>query len=81
MTTSVSFTLPSVDAAGMAADEQGALIVNQATAVIVSAYLDYRARLYAAAVASGSTNHWSGASGVDVPGLVNSVQASLATFP
>ena len=37
----VSFVLPTVDAAGMTKNDQGALIVNQATAIIVAAYLEH----------------------------------------
>ena len=41
---SVEFTLPTIDTAAMNRDDQGALLVNQATAVIVAAYLDYAAQ-------------------------------------
>lgn len=39
----ITFVLPTLANAAMSKDDQGALIVNQATAVIVAAYLQYAA--------------------------------------
>jgi len=42
---SANFVLPSVSSADMSKDDQGALLVNQATAVIVSAWLEHATAL------------------------------------
>ena len=72
---SVSFVLPSVDTAGMSRNDQGALIVNQATAVIVAAYLENAAALQQAIPAFN-------AAGVaaDIVGLIKKVQDELKIF-
>jgi hypothetical protein len=41
-----TFALPSIASTGMSKDDQGALIVNQATAVIVASFLNYLAATY-----------------------------------
>ncbi|HEX8621624.1 MAG TPA: hypothetical protein VF718_06600 [Allosphingosinicella sp.] len=38
----VAFTLPTLASSGMTRDDQSALLVNQATAVIVSAWLNHK---------------------------------------
>ena len=40
------FALPSIGTDAMSRNDQGALMVNQATAVIVSSYLNYAASIY-----------------------------------
>ena len=45
MPDSVAFALPTVSSADMSRDDQGALIVNQATAVIVAAWLEHATAL------------------------------------
>lgn len=68
------FALPTLSSGDMSKDDQAALVVNQATAVIVAAYLEHAS----AVVASGN-------SGADIssPGLItiiNQVQDALRQF-
>lgn len=70
---SVTFALPSVGSAGMSRDEQGALIVNQATAVIIVAYLQHASILSATSIQySVGVNQ--------LPLLIDAVQNALKSF-
>lgn len=74
----VVFALPTVNATDMTPNDQGALLVNQATAVIIAAWLAHETAVYVAA--GGLTN---GAHVIHEPGLVstiNAVQAALSGF-
>lgn len=70
----VVFALPTLASGDMARNDQAALVVNQATAVIVAAFLEHAS----AVVASGN-------SGADVsqnqlPVIINDVQDALRSF-
>jgi hypothetical protein len=41
MVTGTGFALPTIPSSGMTRDDQGSLIVNQAIAIMVAAYVDY----------------------------------------
>jgi hypothetical protein len=69
----VVFTLPTLASGDMTKDDQAALIVNQATAVIVAAYLEHRS----AAMAAGQSTEVQSSS---LPNIVNSVQEALRSF-
>jgi hypothetical protein len=69
----VVFALPTLGSGEMSKDDQAALIVNQATAVIVAAYLEHRS----AAVAAGEAGDIN--SGTLVL-FVNEVQNALRSF-
>lgn len=69
----VQFALPTLASGDMTKDDQAALVVNQATAVIVAAYLEHRS----AAVAAGETNEISSAG---LTQIVNGVQDALRSF-
>jgi hypothetical protein len=77
---SVSFTLPTIGTAAMTAQDQINVTVNQATAVIVAAYLDHLNKL-SAVVAPGSQSsaNLSVASQAELVSLVNEVQTALRT--
>ena len=71
----VSFALPTLASSDMTKDDQGALIVNQATAVIVAAWLEHCTAMRVQANLS--------AFDITLPGLVNAindVQNALHTF-
>ena len=73
---SVTFTLPQIASSEMSKDEQGALLVNQATAVIISAWFSH----LNAHIAAGDTNVWVKVSPGELATLVNDVQAALKNF-
>ena len=73
MSDGVVFALPTLASGDMTKDDQAALIVNQATAVIVAAYLEHRS----AAMASGQSTEVQSSS---LPNIVNSVQEALRSF-
>ena len=72
----VVFALPTLPSGDMTRDDQGALIVNQATAVIVAAYLQHASAL----VASGETSSSFTFTANELPGLINDVQDALRSF-
>lgn len=83
MADGVTFALPSIGSSGMAKDEQGALVVNQATAVIVAAYLDYLARVYPTLAANASSVSDISVYRIhqnEIGALVDSVQDALKSF-
>jgi len=68
------FALPTLSSDDMSRDDQAALVVNQATAVIVAAYLEHASAVVAA-----------GGSGFDVESnsliaIINQVQDALRQF-
>jgi hypothetical protein len=69
----VVFALPTVASGDMSKDDQAALVVNQATAVIVAAYLEHRS----AAMAAGQSSEVATST---LTGIVNSVQEALRSF-
>ena len=69
----VVFALPTLASGDMTKDDQAALVVNQATAVIVAAYLEHRS----AAMAAGESNEVSTNTLISI---VNSVQDALRSF-
>jgi len=70
----VTFALPSVPAIDMSRDDQGALVVNQATAIIVAKWLENQ-------TAAGVDVRVSGTGVPDsLEHAINSVQAALASF-
>ena len=69
----VVFALPTLASGDMSKDDQAALVVNQATAVIVAAYLEHRS----AAMAAGQSSE---VSSTALPLIVNSVQEALRSF-
>lgn len=77
---SVSFALPTIGTAAMTAQDQINVSVNQAAAVIVTAYLDHLNKLSAViAPGSQSSGNLSVASQAELVSLINDVQASLRT--
>ena len=78
MPDSVAFALPTVPSADMSRDDQGALIVNQATAVIVAAWLQHATGLVQAGI-TGGTGQFT-VTQQDVVSLVNDVQGALRSF-
>ncbi len=70
----IRFTLPTVPASGMSRDDQGALIVNQAVAVIVAAYLDYKKSVASLEPSAARINH------DDITNFINDWQAALKIF-
>ena len=78
------FALPTIGTNEMSRNDQGALIVNQATAAIVSAHLNHTTESLKAMIAS---NDYSAASlsGMrisesELVDLINSVQGALKSF-
>ena len=68
------FALPTLSAADMPRDDQAALVVNQATAVIVAAYLEHAS----AVVASG--NSAADVESTSLIAIINQVQEALRQF-
>jgi hypothetical protein len=68
------FALPTLSAGDMPRDDQAALVVNQATAVIVAAYLEHAS----AVVASGNSGADVNSAGLIV--IINQVQDALRQF-
>lgn len=78
------FVLPSIGSEQMSTNNQGALLVNQAAAAIVSSYLDYAASLYQNIV-SNQTNLDTRAEELritpaELPAFIDSVQNALRNF-
>ncbi len=78
----VTFTLPTVPSAGMTRDEQGALIVNQATAVIVSKWLEHANLLVQTySDTTGQTNRsWLEVDETKLANVITTVQNALRSF-
>ena len=89
---STNFVLPTIGSADMSKDDQGALLVNQATAVIVSAWLQHAQWAHDQLISAGCgvrTPNQPG--GVDWPtdyritqneliSLINDIQDALKSF-
>jgi hypothetical protein len=75
MPDSVTFALPTVPAAEMSKDDQGALVVNQATAVIIAAYLSH-----ATAMAQAGFGTVFQIQPLEIPSLISGVQDALKNF-
>ncbi len=83
MQNGITFVLPTLDSSSMSRADQEALIVNQATAVIVSAYLKHATEMAAHRVSVGGTANTSIAyliTADELPGLINQVQDALKSF-
>ena len=83
MENGITFALPTLDSASMSRDDQSALIVNQATAIIVAAYLKHATEMAAHRVSVGGTANTSVAyliTADELPGLINQVQDALKSF-
>ena len=76
MPDSVAFALPTLSASAMSRDDQGALVVNQATAVIVEAWLEHATAL----IQAGNQNTEFTVSKAELVTLINDVQDALRTF-
>lgn len=70
----VTFALPTVASADMSKDDQGALIVNQATAFIISAYLAHAVVMYQ----GGETSY--AITTTELLTLIDDVQDKLKSF-
>ena len=77
MADTVAFALPTLPTSDMSRDDQHLLIVNQATAAIVSAWLGHATALAQAGI-TGATGQFTVTS-AELIDLVNSVQAALRT--
>jgi hypothetical protein len=83
MENGITFVLPTLDSSSMSRADQEALIVNQATAVIVDAYLKHATEMAAHRVSVGGTATTSVAyliTADELPGLINKVQEALKSF-
>jgi len=83
MENGISFVLPTLDSSSMSREDQAALIVNQATAVIVAAYLKHATEMAAHRVSVGGTASTSVAyliTAEELPVLINQVQEALKSF-
>ena len=83
MENGITFALPTLDSSSMSRDDQSALIVNQATAIIVAAYLKHATEMAAHRVSVGGTANTSIAyliTADELPGLINQVQDALRSF-
>ena len=83
MENGITFALPTLDSSSMSRDDQSALIVNQATAIIVAAYLKHATEMAAHRVSVGGTANTSIAyliTAEELPGLINQVQDALKSF-
>ncbi len=69
----VTFALPTLDNTEMTKNEQGALVVTQATAVIVAAFLDYAGKKDKSIGVSTNEND-------SITELINNVQNALKQF-
>ena len=73
------FALPQIS--DMPKDEQGALLVNQAVAAIISAYLSHASAVYTADQTAGSGGNSTFAfTQSELIGLINDVQNALKSF-
>jgi hypothetical protein len=73
---SVSFVLPSIGASDMPRDDQGSLVINQATAVVVASWLEHATRM----VELDHNVSWWGIRADELPPLIDSVQDALKSF-
>ena len=83
MENGITFALPTLDSSSMSRDDQSALVVNQATAIIVAAYLKHATEMAAHRVSVGGTANTSIAyliTADELPGLINQVQDALKSF-
>jgi hypothetical protein len=77
MPDSVAFALPTLSSSDMSKDDQGALIVNQAAAAIIAAWLQHSTALVQAGItAQGQFTVTSS----DLVTLINEVQDALRSF-
>jgi hypothetical protein len=76
MPESVAFALPTLPSSDMTRDDQGALIVNQAAATIIAAYLEHASSLHAAGAGSEAFR----VTAAELVALVNDVQEALRSF-
>ena len=76
MSGTVAFALPTLSSSDMTKDDQGALIVNQAAAAIVAAWLEHATAVVQAGSSSGSFH----VERSELIALVNDVQEALRTF-
>jgi hypothetical protein len=77
MADSVAFALPTLPTGSMSRDDQQALIVNQATAAIISAWLEHATALSEAGI-TGNTGQFTVTS-AGLVSLINDVQGALRT--
>jgi len=77
MADSVAFALPTLPAGSMSRDDQQALIVNQAAAAIISAWLEHATALAEAGI-TGNTGQFTVTS-AELVSLINDVQIALRT--
>jgi hypothetical protein len=77
MADSVAFALPTLPTGSMSRDDQQALIVNQAAAAIISAWLEHATALSEAGI-TGSTGQFT-VSSAELVSLINDVQVALRT--
>ena len=77
MADSVAFALPTLPTGSMSRDDQQALIVNQAAAAIISAWLEHATALAEAGI-TGNTGQFTVTSG-ELVTLINDVQGALRT--
>ena len=83
MESNIQFTLPNIGTSQMTRDDQGALIVNQATAAIISAYLNHATETFKHLLATGKYLNEAGEmrqSPSELIKLIDSVQNALRTF-
>jgi hypothetical protein len=83
MENGITFVLPTLDSSSMSRADQAALIVNQATAVIIAAYLKHATEMAVHRVSVGGTANTSIAYLIranELPGLINQVQGALKSF-
>ena len=77
MADSVAFALPTLPTGSMSRDDQQALIVNQAAAAIISAWLEHATALSEAGI-TGNTGQFT-VSSAELVSLINDVQIALRT--
>ena len=83
MENGITFVLPTLDSSSMSRADQTALIVNQATAVIIAAYLKHATEMAVHRVSVGGNANTSVAYLIranELPGLINQVQAALKSL-
>jgi hypothetical protein len=77
----LNFVLPTLSSTEMSKDEQGAILVNQATAIIIAAWLAHRAVGMTAAANTTAGNVYAYAvSAADLKTAIEDIQSALATF-
>jgi hypothetical protein len=70
----VAFALPTLPTSDMSRDDQGALVVNQATAVIIAAWLEHATAMVQSGLGGFSINS------SELVGVINGVQDALRSF-